>query len=344
MATKAVKDKVFFALKLAVGVGLVFYVLRSGMIDFQALHEVLRNPVNLIVSFLFLAFSLFCCGTRWYLLTKAQGLNLSYKALIELTMIGNFFNTFMPGAVGGDLIKAWYVAGAAPKQKTKSVFTVLLDRIIGLSVIVFYAAMTLLFYSTWMKEHRELQGLAVGIWAFTFGSLFFALLFFSSKDGRWGFSKRFSKLVARSQKLSILFDAILLYRSKHFTVLASVGLSALSILGTILLFRIQGNTIGITLDTAHYFFIVPIGLTVSAIPLLPGGIGVGQVAFFSLFQWTGASNPEQGATLCTLMQVYTILFNCVGAIFYLKYKRGPAASDLPLDPPATAKRRVSPGI
>jgi uncharacterized membrane protein YbhN (UPF0104 family) len=74
---------------------------------------------------------------------------------------------------------------------------------------------------------------------------------------------------------------------------------------------------------ARYFFIVPIGLTVSAIPILPGGIGVGQVAFYTLFQWVGYPHPEQGATLCTLMQVYTILFNCVGAIFYLKFKRRP---------------------
>jgi hypothetical protein len=51
---------------------------------------------------------------------------------------------------------------------------------------------------------------------------------------------------------------------------------------------------------------------------------VGQVAFYTLFQWVGSTNPEQGATLCTLMQVYTILFNCIGAFFYLKFKRKPS--------------------
>jgi host factor-I protein len=66
----------------------------------------------------------------------------------------------------------------------------------------------------------------------------------------------------------------------------------------------------------------------TAVPLLPGGIGVGQVAFFTLFQWANVPNPELGSTLCTLMQVYTILFNCLGAIFYVKYKKKPKEAGL----------------
>jgi uncharacterized membrane protein YbhN (UPF0104 family) len=77
------------------------------------------------------------------------------------------------------------------------------------------------------------------------------------------------------------------------------------------------------LNLLAYFFVVPVAQVVSAVPLLPGGIGAGQVAFFTLFQWIGVQNPEQGGSLCTLMQVYVILFNCTGAFFYLKIKRQP---------------------
>jgi len=80
----------------------------------------------------------------------------------------------------------------------------------------------------------------------------------------------------------------------------------------------------------QYFFVVPLALTVSAVPLLPGGIGTGQVAFFTLFKWMGVSDPELGGTLCTLMQIYTILFNCLGAAFYLKSKRK-VPTNLPTD-------------
>jgi len=333
-----------FSVKLIVGAGLVYYVLSSRMVDFATLKSVLSNPINLIVSFVFLAFSALCCAARWFLLVRAQGLALSFKNLVELTMIGNFFNTFMPGSVGGDLIKAWYVAGQEPQRKTRAIFTVLLDRVIGLAVIVFYAGATLLFYTGLLDDKKELQAVAYSLWAFTTVSFIFALVFFTPSLWNWEITGRFLGYLRKSKRLSQIIDAGLLYRSHLGRMSIAVGLSALSIFGTNVLFSIQGRTLGIPLELSHYFFIVPIGLTVSAIPLLPGGIGVGQVAFFKIFQWVGVANPEQGATLCTLMQVYTILFNCIGAIFYLKFKRNPQEKTVPDLIPMEPAKHASPSL
>ena len=312
-----------YAFKLGLGAVLIYYVLHSKMVDFTLVKSALANPVNLVVSLFFLALSVFCCAARWHLLVKKQELNLSFKDLLELTMIGNFFNTFMPGSVGGDLIKAWYVAGQEPKRKTKAIFTVLLDRAIGLSVIVFYAALTLVFFTGWLKGHHELKVVALSIWGFTTASVLFAVLFFLPQTWDWAVSHKLLALLRRSAKMEKVVEAALLYRRYLGTISLAVVLSAISILGTNLLYSIQGKALGIETDLAHYFFVVPVALTVSAIPVLPGGLGVGQIAFYSLFKWTGHPNPEQGATLATLLQVYTILFNCFGAIFYLKFKRSP---------------------
>src|SRR5262245_53405154 len=112
--------------KVAVGLALLAYVLKSGMVDFVVLKTLLLHPSNFLVGLLFLLIITLCASFRWFLLVRAQGLSLSVKNLMELTMIGNFFNTFMPGAVGGDLIKAWYVAGREPQRKSRAIFTVLL--------------------------------------------------------------------------------------------------------------------------------------------------------------------------------------------------------------------------
>jgi glycosyltransferase 2 family protein len=332
------REKLKLALKAILGVGLLVYVVRSKMIDFETLHTVLSNPLNLVLSVLFLGFSALCCATRWFLLVRAQGLGLSLKELFELTMIGNFFNTFMPGSVGGDLIKAWYVAGQEPQRKTKAVFTVLLDRVIGLSVIVGYAACTLIFYTHWLQAHQQLKVVAYSLWGFTTACLIGMLLFFSSA-WNWGPLKQLLEVLRKVPKLDTLIDSTVLYRQHRPVVGWAIFLSAISIFGTTLLYSLQGNNLGIETDFAHYFFVVPVGLTISAVPLLPGGIGVGQVAFFTLFKWTGMPNPEQGATLCTLLQVYTILFNCLGAVFYLKFKRKPREMTSPqTDTPLSAKQ------
>lgn len=324
MHKRSFRDLTLLALKLVVGFALVFYVLKSRMIDFRALGGVLFSPGNLATGFCFLMFSAVCCTLRWYLLAAAQGLSLTFSSTFQLTMIGMFFNTFMPGSVGGDLIKAWYVAGREPKRKTKAIFTVILDRVIGLSVFFFYAAVTLLFYHRWLDDHTELRLLAYGIWGFTLFSAIFSAVFFISLSYRLPGTQWVRSQLSRVKILYNLFEATVLYRHHARTIIASLGLSAASIFGMTVLFKLQGNSLGIPLELALYFFVVPIGLTISAAPILPGGIGVGQVAFYTLFQWAGLQNPEQGATLFTLIQVYTILFNCIGAFFYVRFRRQPA--------------------
>lgn len=317
------KDHLKLLIKGTVGLLLVYYVLHSRMVDFEALHTILLNPVNLLVAFAFFAFSAACGTARWYMLAKPQGLTLSYRKLFSLTMIGQFFNTFMPGAVGGDLIKAWYVAGQAPDKRTKAVFTVLVDRVLGLTIIVFYSAFTLLFYTDWLEGNLQLQMVAYAIWGFSLVSIVFSMLFFSQFIWKFPFFIKFLELLHKYQRVGKIIDSALLYRHHIKTIAWGAFLSALSVFGLNLFFHFQGEQIGIPMDLPHYFFVVPLALTVSAVPLLPGGIGTGQVAFFTLFKWVGMANPEQGGALCTVYQIYTILFNCLGAYFYLRFKRQP---------------------
>ena len=318
------KDKAKLLVKTALGIALVYWVLHSKMVDFDALHSILTNPIHLLVAFAFILFSTLLCSLRWNLLANAQGLTLSYKDFFSLMMIGSFFNTFMPGSVGGDLIKAWYVAGKEPQRRTKAVISVIIDRILGLAVILLYAGITLMFYSEWISDKPQLHLLAYCLWGFTAACIIFGILFFIPAVWELPLFVGVLNYLKKYDRLSKMVDAFVLYRHHRKTVFCSVALSAISVLGINLMYCYQGNALGIEMTTAQYFFIVPIALTASAIPLLPGGIGTGQVAFYTLFLWIGIANPKQtGPTLCTLVQVYTILFNCLGAAFYLKYKRHP---------------------
>jgi len=327
-AHQRARELLYTLAKLAIGGGLLYWVFRSGMVDVRALGDHLKDPRNAAVGFGFMLLSVSACATRWYFLARPQGLSLSPWMMFELTMIGNFFNTFMPGSVGGDVIKAWYVAGREPKKRTRAVFTVLLDRIIGLSVILLYSAVTLLFYSSWLAARPELRWIATFLWAFTLGCILASVFFFTPGLWRVQLFRRLLDLLHRWGTTSRIVDAALEYRQRPRVILLALLLSAVSMLGATLMYKYQGDRLGIPMDLAHYFFVVPVGLTASAIPILPGGLGVGQVAFYTLFLWTGVPNPETGGSLCTAVQLYTILFNCLGAIFYVRFRKLPAREHL----------------
>lgn len=320
--------------KTLLGILLVYYVIRSNMVDFESLGAILWDPSCLVISFLIIGLCTLSCATRWYLLTQAQGLSLSYWVTLQLAMIGVFFNTFMPGAVGGDLIKAWYVAGEEPTKKTKAILTILLDRLLGLTVLIGYASFTLLFFSRWIESIPQLQLLGFSLWILTAAILLGGLVFFHPQLWQSQAVQFLLSQLSRLAWLTSILDAILLYRKKLPTILGGIAFSFLNVLGVTLLFYFLGRHLGIELELSKYFFVVPLGLVASGIPLLPGGIGVGQVAFFTLFQWSGLANPEQGGTLCTLYQIYFVLFNCTGSLIYLRFKRKNRSVALPESLPA----------
>ncbi|MFM8270557.1 MAG: lysylphosphatidylglycerol synthase transmembrane domain-containing protein [Pseudomonadota bacterium] len=319
-------QKLKFVLKTTIGIALVGWVLKSKMVDFNLLKNLILNPLNLFTAFFFLTASALLCTARWLILVRGQGLKFSFQDLFSLFMIGNFFNTFMPGSVGGDLIKAWYMARNQPTKKTEAVFTVLLDRVLGLSVIIFYSAFTLFVFSKWLDGHAELKAIAFGVWGFSLVSFIAGIIFFCSSFLKTHTSNKILSFLKRFGTASKVLDATFLYREQPKQILIALFLSALSIFAAIYFHSLQGQLIGASLSLVQYFAIVPLAMIASAVPLLPGGIGTGQVAFFTLFKWAGIKNPEMGGTLCTLVQIYTILFNCLGYFFYLRFKRLPKAS------------------
>ena len=68
---------------------------------------------------------------RWRMLLAVQDIHITFGESLRLTYIGWFFNNWMPGATGGDFVKAYYIAQQTHK-KTEAVTVVFLDRIIGL--------------------------------------------------------------------------------------------------------------------------------------------------------------------------------------------------------------------
>src|SRR5207253_6760103 len=77
---------------------------------------------------------------RWYFLVRAQDLPFTLPSALRLGMIGFYLTTFLPGAVGGDIIKAAFIA-REQSRRTVAVTTVIMDRVIGLCGLVWLVAL-----------------------------------------------------------------------------------------------------------------------------------------------------------------------------------------------------------
>ena len=81
------------------------------------------------------------CGTfvRWFFLVRVIEPKFKFGATILLGFIGMVFNLVIPGAVGGDLIKAAYLVRMRIR-KTQAIASMVIDRILGLMGLFILAA------------------------------------------------------------------------------------------------------------------------------------------------------------------------------------------------------------
>src|SRR5208337_3493425 len=75
--------------------------------------------------------SLLITYVRWYLLVRVIEPRFTLRSTMLLGFIGYVFNLVIPGAVGGDFIKAAYLVRMHIK-KTQAIASMVIDRILGL--------------------------------------------------------------------------------------------------------------------------------------------------------------------------------------------------------------------
>lgn len=123
-------------IKLAVVAALAVWLLRGD--DAATLwNAAKRLPITAMLSCLVLALALMTLGAlRWGMLMRAFGARdvPGPVTLLRLVLIGLFYNTFVPGAVGGDIVRGVISRKLFSNRATPYV-VVFLERIIGLSAL-----------------------------------------------------------------------------------------------------------------------------------------------------------------------------------------------------------------
>ena len=314
------KKLIMNAIKAGVTLGILIYLYKRGLLDFTRVRVVLTNPFVFFVSFFVLSSTCVAATVRWWLLLVGQRLTVRKFETFELSMIGVFFNTAIPGAVSGDLVKGYYVVRQQHdgRGRIKAFTTLLLDRLLGLSALicVSFAAMVLNIGEVMTNPAlRPLAGLITLLWLGVVAFYAFVLI-------EWSFSKKLITLLGKlpaGDYLVKLFEAVKTYESCRHYVYKGLAISVAihcSIIGVIvLLANSLGGFEGVPLS--KFFFLVPFGMLVTAIPIAPAGLGTGHVAFLELFKLAGA---QGGADLFTAYITFQILISLIGGLFYVRYR------------------------
>src|SRR6059058_3279343 len=130
--------KVFVtALQLAVTIALLIWVFHDPEQRHKmgkALQEAdYRWVAAAIVAYVIVEIA---AAIRWQILLRVQKIRLNVPRLIGLFLIGMFYNQFLPGGTGGDIIKSYLLLKETPDHKAGALLAVVFDRFIGLVALV----------------------------------------------------------------------------------------------------------------------------------------------------------------------------------------------------------------
>ncbi len=303
------RSRLISVAKLAVAVGLITALFATGKIDASALGNLDRTALPWIAAAIgCIGVVLVCASIRWRLLLRGQGVLLGAGDAYRLTLTGHFFNLMLFGAVGGDLIKGFYIAKAArARSRTpEAVTSVFLDRIIGLAALTAIAGVATFVIPNEIAERKEIVPILWSVLAvnavLVLGVVFIAI--------GW-----FPRILPETPQRMV--DAVMRLRRRGSggisAFLISVACHVLSISAIYSLGRAFGEE-GIAFGS--YFFLCPVALFANALPLTPSGIGVGEAAFETLFAWAAGTPDSLGGEICLLLRLVQLVWSAIGGLIY----------------------------
>ncbi len=314
----------------------------SGLEHVWSKHAVRGEPVDgtaLALASAILTAALLVTLVRWYVLVRAQGLSFRLRDAFRLGLIGFFFNTFLPGAIGGDVVKA---AGLARSQsrRTVAVATVVMDRIIALWALVWFVA--LFGGACWLLglldsplAVRMVRVAAITV-VVTVGLWLLLGLLPAPRAER--FAGRLARVPKVGASLAELWRAVWMYRCQQRSIAQALLLSWLGQVGFVFAFyfsvrALWGPRAGPIPTVAEHFLLVPIGLIIEAAPLFPGGAGIGEAGYGGLYSLFGSAAAF--AVVGSLVQrVIKWGVGLVGYLIYLRMRASLPARDAPSPEPA----------
>jgi hypothetical protein len=275
-----------------------------------------------VASFAFMGMTIFLGMLRWRMVLGVQGLNLPIGRAAEISLVAHFFNSFLLGSSGGDLMKAYYTARETHHLKTEAVVTVLADRLIGLLSMLLFAAAMMLFNLKLLFEHRRIALLAGVILLMLLAGLVVAAISFrSGLSNRWPKSREWLRRLPKSDLVERAVDAARRFGQVPGFFAKTVGVSMLLNLCCVGQIWALSAGLGITVPLPALLLLVPMIICISALPVTPSGLGVRE----NLYVWT-LTLPVFGIpstralSLSLLAYAGSLLWSVIGAAVYVAFR------------------------
>ncbi|MGN6367429.1 MAG: lysylphosphatidylglycerol synthase transmembrane domain-containing protein [Phycisphaerae bacterium] len=295
----------------------------------EAVHDGLRSLLGvarkrwyfLVAAWGILVIPFLVTAVRWRNLMRPQGIEMPLSKCLQLTFVGQFYSIILPGITGGDLVKIVYAARLTG-SKTKSLITILLDRVIGLVALMTIGGASAA-WQLWENQKLAASGVAVTgdatlrnvlllICGVLGGMAVFCIVYFSHRL-RAATGMKYVLEHSRMPDFVRRADEVLhTYRGHFGLLLWAFLISLLSQLTLPVSAWLSGMAFGVHMHVAYYLAYVPVAILAVSLPTLPQGAGVLDAVIVHFFANRGMATASQAFAIAQAIRFLPILWNLVG--------------------------------
>ncbi|MDD5327343.1 MAG: lysylphosphatidylglycerol synthase transmembrane domain-containing protein [Phycisphaerae bacterium] len=266
--------------------------------------------------------------SRWYLLLRVQSIKIGYWPAVRLHFLGLFYNNCLPGSVGGDFLRAWYVTKHTEK-KLEAALSVFVDRAVGLFGIFVMAFVGYWFIPAeakkelfslsfslnplpWLIEYKWIFAVVAGVFVVCIAA------FISNQKGRSLFFRACA--IVREHGVALLFKtymAIRIYLHKVPALFAALLLTFLCQGVAIVGMWLIGREINSSIQFKYYLIFFPGSWLLGALPISVGGTGVMEWWLKVMFVKVCMVSGEQAGALALWQRIIWLIWSLPGAVVHL---------------------------
>ena len=264
---------------------------------------------------------------RWHILMKVQGVVLSTARVSGLFLIGMFYNQFLPGGTGGDIMKSYLLLKETDK-KAGALLAVIFDRFIGLLALVTITATLVVLRYSWLAQTPQTRGF---LWflLIALGSAILGLITSFIISG-FNLADRLPEKFPGREKIIEISIAYHLYAHHWRTTLLAFGASVVAHLATFATFLFVAYALRANVGLIDFFAIMPIERTISALPISFGGAGWREVVLQIMLTNLCAVPAGVANLIGSLGFLVILLCSAPGGLVYFFYRPSDRARHVPM--------------
>jgi uncharacterized membrane protein YbhN (UPF0104 family) len=304
-------------LRTAAGLLVLALLIYFGRIDLAVLRQTLEHPALLLFAAALLLAAVPIAAVRWWVLIAALDFPMGFRWALQTTFISNFFNVFLPGTLGGDMVRVLLARRAAHGGMSRLAFTVMADRLSGLAALMVLALCVVPALPARFHEPAYLLPLAAACVALP-GGIAVGILA----------GAPLANLLARlpaplgprlAHAVREVLAAVRAYAGRWSVLAWALALSLLQFILVLSSLIALGMAMSFDrLPPSGYVIAGVWSIIANFLPLTPGGLGVGEAAFAQIAAAleSGPSGASYGNVFLAA-RILTILISVVGVLPYL---------------------------